>query len=455
MGSNIARGVAGVVATLTLLWVVGPVAAAERSTADEKQARGSIFIESDHEFNATHGVRSGSGTRSDPYVISGWKVDTIHIKDTSAHYVIRDNVISRLILNWTGSGHHIHHNDIGDLRVNENIKRKGEMTSGVIEHNRFGRVGQLRHFDGVFRYNQVGTIPAPGFHFTLGGEPRAVNFDGFNGARFVHNEIYGYMDARLHGHHHSSGWDEQSHYHGAGEHDHAMHQGVDHTVRYHRVLIANNEIHASGYYALAYLDTAHAANDRTAASETEESLNKPHVHYTKVDIRNNELIGSGLHIDVFNADDQRHTGTATGKLEITGNTIRTAPDSMPLFGGRPHGIVVYRATDVNVRIANNRITATTADGDPVAQQQDRWRYDAGIRLEDIDKAHIALIDNSIANARYGISAYRMTASVHWMIDGLETSGVETAVYYDENSVENEPHSPDEHKAHQPHDHDDH
>ena len=54
--------------------------------------------------------------------------------------------------------------------------------------------------------------------------------DGFNGAHFVHNTIYGFVDARLHGHHHSSGWGEPSHNHGSQTPDS---EASVHRYRYH------------------------------------------------------------------------------------------------------------------------------------------------------------------------------------------------------------------------------
>jgi len=56
--------------------------------------------------------------------------------------------------------------------------------------NTFTTVGQLRHFDGVFAFNTVGA-PQSGALSSSYPATRAVNFDGFNGAAFVHNTIYG------------------------------------------------------------------------------------------------------------------------------------------------------------------------------------------------------------------------------------------------------------------------
>src|SRR5439155_16580455 len=115
----------------------------------------------------------------------------------------------------------------------QNVARTGMPTNGVMTHNQFGVVSQLRHWDGLFAYNEVGDKN------NLGSQ--AVNFDGFNGAHFVHNTIYGYVDARLHGHHHSSGWGEPSHNHGTHTPDSDL---SVHRYRYHEVFIANNSIYS-------------------------------------------------------------------------------------------------------------------------------------------------------------------------------------------------------------------
>ena len=197
-------------------------------------------------------------------------------------------------------------------------------TGGRIANNTFGIVGQLRHFDGVFEDNLVkGDTSLFGEVFSN----QAVQFDGFHGSRFRNNTIYGFVDVKLHGHHHGSGFQEGSHYHGAEaekeEADaHAMHgPDVDHTKRYHEVFITNNKIFADGMYALRYTDQAHAGDDRTAPSETNPDLNKSHTHFTRVHLVGNKLTGAGLMVDIFNADDERHIGTQTGLVDIRDNVI--------------------------------------------------------------------------------------------------------------------------------------
>jgi len=427
----------GLVASLVIAYGAAPAGAGD----EERQTRDNIFIRSDKEFNPANGVRSGSGTRSDPYVISGWQVSTIELKDTSAAVIIKDNdITNRLVLDWNGGNVKVVDNQIGDLRVNQNVKRTGDPTSGLIARNTFGVVGQLRHFDGIFENNTV-TGERRGYQIPFFENGQSVNFDGFNGSRFRNNKITGFVTMRLHGHHHSSGWGKDSHYHGAGQHHGS--EMVDHTKRYHRVYFTNNTITAPGPYALNYVDTAHSANDRTAASETNEELNKPHVHHTKVHMNNNRLIGSGLFVDIFNADDQRHTGTATGLMEIRGNSIEFVQEENtdPFEWEEPAGISISRAKDVHMKIADNKVTRRDERTTPLGDQDVPFMYEqqlAGIRLYDVKKAHIHISGNSVALTDYGVWAAQMPASTHWWIHDLTVKGVLQDVYWD-NSVENAPH----------------
>lgn len=427
------------VAILTVL--LGVYGLAPAVNAEERQAREDIFISENSHFNPSNGIRSGSGTPDDPYVISGWQVRNIHLKDTSAAVLIRDNVVTgRLTLNWNGGNITVIDNQIRDLRVNQNVRRTGDPTSGLIARNRFDVVGQLRHFDGVFEDNIV-TGNQQGLEIPFFENGQAVNFDGFNGSRFRDNKINGFVTVRLHGHHHSSGFDEDSHYHGAGNDPEAG--MVDHSLRYHRVYITNNVITSPGPYALNYVDTAHSANDRTAASETNPELNKPHVHYTRVHMNNNKLIGSGLYVDIFNADDQRHLGTRTGFLEIKNNSIQFVQedDTEPFFRWEePAGISIYRANDVHVMIEGNKVTHKD-ERSAVNSAEVPFFSNAslsGVMLYYIKEAQIHVANNSVSDMDFGVSAAHMPKSVEWWVHGLQTQSVPQPVFWD-NSVANPPH----------------
>lgn len=430
--------------TLVLIAAFSLVVPSVASAAGEREQRSqSIRISKAEDFNPANGVRGGSGTKSDPFVISGWDVSSVHINDTDEYFVIRDNTIDHLTLNWNGANRiRVVNNDIGDLRVNQNVRRTGGPSSGVITHNTFGVVGQLRHFDGVFAHNTVGSaddMAAEAPFFTH----RAVNFDGFHGARFFDNVLYGYLEVRLHGHHHGSGYEAGSHYHGTPpkEDEHAGHaehaEMVDHTKRFHQVHVYDNTIHADGPYALIYTDSNHAANDRTNASETNTELNKAHEHFTKIHITNNKLVGSGLVVDIFNAKDERHTKTNRGLMHIANNkiTLSRSTSTLPLFENRT-GILASRVVDLGLRIVGNSISYD-AGSDPLAPAMSDQYFDAGILLQDVNLANVSIGNNSISNVHYGVSARQMTETVEWSIWGLETKGVVEPVWYD-SSVKNQP-----------------
>ncbi|MGH2753441.1 MAG: hypothetical protein ACRDLB_03325, partial [Actinomycetota bacterium] len=138
--------------------VVLPQAQATETGDADARDRDSIVINANNEFNPANGVVGGSGTKRDPFVITGWNVNDVVIRNTSRYVVIRDNVVSgTLVADWIGNRLKLVNNTIGDLRVNQNVERTGDKTSGLIAHNTFGVVGQLRHYDGVFAHNVVGT----------------------------------------------------------------------------------------------------------------------------------------------------------------------------------------------------------------------------------------------------------------------------------------------------------
>lgn len=420
------RRMFGLLFVVVSLWV----APSSSLAAEQPDEHASIEILSDRDFVRANGVRSGKGTVKNPYVISNWTLHRLTIENTSKAVRIVGNDISDLTLNFIGRNVEVRKNSIGDLRVNENVERTGEPTSGLFTQNTIGRVGQIRHFDGVFSRNTVGSDAG----ILSGGifRNQAVAFDGFNGARFERNTVFGTVDIQLHGHHHSSSFGKNSHEHGSGHGKHAM---VDHTKRYHSLVVSDNTIHSSDGYALAYRDTAHSANDRTANSEPEPELDLPHVHYTRIALVNNRLVGSGIMVDVFNARDSLHKGRPSGALTIAGNSIQVTRSWTPLFGPAS-GIHVERAHHLALRIASNTITADPPSG---TQEQDAMLFGdgQGLLLDDLDHATVMIERLTVTNRQFGIRATEMTGSVRWKIRGLTVSGVDEPVVYDA-SVENAP-----------------
>ena len=60
-----------------------------------------IYIFGDSDFTEDNGVRSGDGSRNNPYVIEGWLIDApnadygIYVDHTTKHFVVRDCIVER------------------------------------------------------------------------------------------------------------------------------------------------------------------------------------------------------------------------------------------------------------------------------------------------------------------------------------------------------------------------
>jgi hypothetical protein len=387
------------------------------------EQRDSIYISSNRDFDKAHGVRFGKGTLEEPYVISGWQMFELVIKDTSKHVLIYDNFVDFMVLDFIGDGAHVHANQIGDLRVNQNVPRTGMPTDGAIADNTIGVVGQLRHWGGVFENNVVGQ--------RTGG--LAAQLDGFHGAVYQNNLFYGFVNLNLHGHHHGSCFDCASHDHRSdGDYEGHLEERQNHTMRYHEVFFQNNEIHSSSSYALQWEDVAHAQDDRTNASETDRKLERPHMHFTRVFLTGNRLIGAGIEVFVFNARDARHISLRRGLMVIKDNQIVLGNDFQEEFGGRD-GISVYEARGITLQVIGNVISGQG----PSDWENLFGRGDAGIRIYGVDRGDLFLYDNAVSDRYYGIVASQMTKTVDWYIQGLRTTAVEQRVAYDQ-SVRNGP-----------------
>lgn len=393
---------------------------------------------------------SGTGTLADPFVIEGVHVTReLELRDTHEYFVIRNSYVEgTLRLNWNDDRVHAHHNWVRDLRVNENIERVGESTGGLIEMNHFGIVGQIRHFDGVFRDNVVGPAPAGAFDALIEdsgaivpvfGETRAINIDGFNGAIFERNEILGYVEMQLHGHHHASCFDCHSHNHG-DEEKAALH---DHTVRYHEADFRDNAITVETGPAFQFTDRAHAGDDRTATSETEETLEDAHEHFTRVAIERNALVGGPLRVDIFNADNARHENEETeeveavavhathayrGDLLVRGNVVEYVVPSDPagarMWLSEPIvGVIVSDLKEARLRIVENEVRLVDGHGEslagglPLLGERPLAETPAALVLQDIRSARVLVESNALAGAHTGIRASFFAEDAAWFLAG--------------------------------------
>lgn len=429
------------------------------STDDLVEVR-SILIEGKPDWEELEdlGVEmAGAGTLADPFVLEGlWVRGELQIKDTAQYYVVRENVIDGVLrLNWNDDRVHVHHNAVRDLRVNENIERTGEATGGLIELNTFGVVGQIRHFDGVFRANEVGPIPTGFFDdiiedtgaFTpFFADPRAMNIDGFDGAVFEGNTILGYVEMQLHGHHHASCFACHSHNHATS--NAAMKH--DHTVRYHEADFVGNTILVDDGVAFRYTDAAHSGDDRTANSEPNEDLELPHVHYTRLLIADNVIEGGPMVVDILNADSRDHDNEETEDVEevavhathayradltLRGNTVTwTLPDdpiTVPWLAEEIRdGILVRQVKEANVRIADNTVALSGSTepgmfaGLPMFGLFGPTDAPAALHLQGIRSAHLDVVGNGLEGAHFGVLARDFAEDATWTEEANDISASE-------------------------------
>jgi hypothetical protein len=277
----------------------------------------------------------------------------------------------QLILDWNGQCVHAYNNVVHDLRVNQNNDRTGFATGGIIENNRFYTIGQIRHYDGIFRDNEVGNraflhqLVKPSVT-PAAATGRSINNDGANQGWYYDNVIYGNVDLDFHGHHHSAGFfAPKSHYHGStttvsymrtatgctatyDTPDPAKREGpawdhrtdndievfdmtvvekadnenclphFDHAKRWTSVFFNDNIVIDPNGVGLRFEDRDHRADDEQANSENLRELKRPHYHQKWVQLEDNTIVGK-IFVDVLNAagtnlwtDDWSAVGSASG-----------------------------------------------------------------------------------------------------------------------------------------------
>lgn len=404
-------------------WAGGTGKIPSSGDASALERRSRIVIESDAAFNPANGVRSGRGTFEDPFVISGWYVDQFYIRDTTKAFIVKENYVANiLILDWTGQGGYVHHNHIQNLRTNRNVERVGDPTATVIESNRIVRVEELRHFDGVVANNTIGRAPLLDLVDLDDGV--ALNIAGLNGAGIHDNVIYGGVDMKIHGHHHSDRPGAHSHNHGAADAAQGEDHLEDHQRRYVDFRFYNNTIRDSGF-GLRYNDLAHAGDDRQATSEQEPALELPHVHHTRVAIVENTIEGATLRVAVMNAADERHVGGETGELILAKNRI--------LKPQQGDGILVQDVRNARVVVAENRIEK----GEGLLGLGLFGESASAIMLHRFQNSTVEIDRNWLGAYVYGIRAAEFDAATNWTVGANDAAGVKHPVYWDE-SVANPP-----------------
>lgn len=382
------------------------------------ERRDSIVIQGDKAFNPANGVRSGSGTFEDPFVISGWYVDTILVKDTTKAFEIKDDYVGTiLVLDWTGQGGYVHHNHLENLRTNRNVQRTGDPSATVIENNEILRVQELRHFDGEVRNNTIGQ---PDALLRLTQPDVIFNIAGLNGAGIHDNLVYGGVDMKLHGHHHSDHEGGVSHNHAATHENDTYANGTkpDHTVRYVNFQFYANRI-VDDKFGMRYNDLNHAGDDREATSEQNPDLELPHVHHTRVAIHDNVIDGATLSIATINAPDERHLPGESAVLDIYANKI-----VQPKAG---NGITVQDVRDATVLVHGNTVEKSSL----------QTGAGAGILLQRFHNDSVVVWGNELGAYTFGVQASRFDNMTSWTVKDNQAPGAKYPVYYD-SSVANPP-----------------
>lgn len=415
---------------------------------------GYVEIHGNDGFSPAAGLDGGSGTPEDPYVIAGVYARELEIRDTDAWFTVRNSYIETLRLNWNDQGAWVHHNYIGDLRVNENDPRVGNATGGVVEANEIGRVGQIRHFDGLFRDNVVAREdlrPAEPFS-AFDAFREAVNVDGYVNAEFVDNEIHGEVVLDLHGHGHAScrGCHPHNHYASlnASEKEHAEEyrededyyasapnrsvydHDHDHSHRVHTIVFRDNLVVDDRGRGIYVEDRNHAGDDRTANSEPDPQLIGDHVHDVKIVLAGNTVEKAGIEVDVMVAEDEYHLPGQTVEIRVVDNVVAS-----------PHGTLVDldRVRNATVLLEGNELTRTdetTLDWDALFAGTP-WTATSGVRLDEIEDATVTVADGSFANLDRGVAATRMPTSTTWRVVDNEFTSTGTPVWWDD-TVANDP-----------------
>src|SRR3989454_7544747 len=107
------RAVKGLAVSILLTFVALSTNSSLMSRVTAYGQHAPIVIQGNSEFSAANGVTGGKGTRSNPYIISGWQIDSglgdgIRVEQTDAYFIIRNvRVNSSAPINNAGAGIHL------------------------------------------------------------------------------------------------------------------------------------------------------------------------------------------------------------------------------------------------------------------------------------------------------------------------------------------------------------
>lgn len=368
------------------------------------QRFGPLTFRSLADFDAAHGVRSGSGTMADPFVIADLYTPAITMHDVPVAVTIRHVYVSgKLALEWTGPGMRVEGSTIGFLDLNPNQPHQTPPTWGAFVGNRIGDA-ILRHASGTFEGNDVGSSDE------LDGGRLTLDVQGYHGLRVANNTIRGPTEFRLHGHCFAPSFEmawEMHHHHGGT------------TERYNALLVEDNLFLDPTGRGVDISDFSHPGNDRYAISEPDPALNGTHRHHTDVLFERNEIRGAGLVITNPNAGDPRHLQGNDTRIYVR-NLVVTDPL-------RGFGVRLESAHGANVTIDGGSLTMSG----PVAKSQ-------GVILTTVVGGSTDVNGLTITGFEEGVRALTFLKNSPWSVTNTRFVNVGRAIVWDNLSVKTAP-----------------
>lgn len=359
---------------------------------------GPIVITSLAGFSPAHGVRGGHGTAEDPFLLADFFAPSLAIRNVSAAFIIRHVYVDgALQLAWTGPGAVVERSTIGFLDVNPNTRHTAPATWFDVHGNRIGNA-RLRHAGGTFEGNDVGATEP------LSAEQLALEVQGYDGLRVDNDTVRGPVEIRLHGHHFSDSfadaWLPMDTMDGRAE------------DRYHALRVEDNTFQDPSGHGVVISDRAHAANDRTAASEPDPALNGTHRHFTDILFAGNRVLGAGIVVEQPNARDPHHEAGGSTTITLRGNVVQD-----PLGG-----------TGILVKDARN--ATLVLDGNVVGFAQPGVAGSAGVLLQGVTGGSVQVAGGRMVNLADGVRAEHVAAGSPWSVQGVQFDHVEHEVYWD-------------------------